>query len=162
VLGMAHLERRAKRVPVQGRTEKRMIRGRIQNLQSCVCVCVCVFAPHVAFDHEIHVATSHAWVSFAVPRSPDMWCRIPQNRTATGTHFAWCRPAVRVRLPSGSSRRVLTPTSPSNSPTAIQGVLPMCRWLGKFQISLSRTGRRRVLALSHVKGRMCGLFKRVA
>ena len=26
-------------------------------------LCVCVFAPHVAFDHEIHVATSHAWVS---------------------------------------------------------------------------------------------------
>ena len=29
------------------------------------------------------------------------------------------------------------PTSPSNSPTAIQGVLPMCRWLGKLQSSSS-------------------------
>ena len=36
--------------------------GRIQKSKSTI-LCVCVFAPHVAFDHEIHVATSHAWVS---------------------------------------------------------------------------------------------------
>ncbi len=124
--------------------------GRIQNLQSCH-LCVIVFAPHVAFDHEIHVATSHAWVSSRFRRV--LVCMTPRyvvshtlllrSSLSSALGVAVCWWPVRVRL--------LTPTPPSNPPTAIQGVLPMCRWLGKFQISLSRTGRRRGgSSLSHV------------
>lgn len=57
-----------------------------------------VFAPHVAFDHEIHVATSHAWVSSRfrgvlvcmTPGYVVCWCRTRLLRLECGDVSCAC------------------------------------------------------------------------
>ena len=146
VLGMAHLERRAKRVPVQGRTEKRMM-GRIQNLQSCVCV----FAPHVAFDHEIHVATSHAWVSSRFRGV--LVCMTPRY-VVSHTLLLRFAGGVRVAVARGPCACVSSRRHPLQiPPPQFRG---SCQCVGGL-VSFKSLSRGRVGGEEGPRSRMCGL-----